>query len=500
MNIIKRYNTECIDHAIGLLQKEFKSLRRMGPKSLGFAINTGDKDAHFKIAWDRLNVVRSSSGFKKGDHYLPFDILVEFGFKGNIGHAITFLVGFFNKDVPFIRVNDNYYKVVPAGNGDSEELIHLLKSTIKDDYGADIFPMIAKYDKFCMEPNNIDWVRALGNKYNKYTNIGHVSKEFDVNGDLSEINWSLNLLHHLFQDKFALGLEYMQVLYLLPKQAMPIVVFGSKERETGKSTFNNWMRYIYGGNSASTDVKSMKSSFNSHIAEKLVISIEETISDSLDLVNDLKNLSTAKFLTVNEKFVKEYDVDFYGKFIVYTNEPDKFLVIDKEETRFWVNLVPSLGEKKDDRIYEYLQDEIPYFLHYLKSLPMGVSRGRMWFSPAEIETEQLRAAKKESVNALEYEINDHLDNFCSNHPKIQEICFTSGDLNQKFYGLHSKHSLKRIGGILRSIGYVPKDKPTNYYPFDSVEVRCGKYFTYENPYFTGSAVDIEVDDDDFFAL
>jgi len=373
-------------------------------------------------------------------------------------------------------------------------LIRFQKTTIKDDYGADIFPMIPKYDKFCIEPNNINYPTSVNGRYNKYCNIGHKPLEFDVNGDLKEIEWSLKLLRHLFQEKYDIGLEYMQVLYINPKQALPIVVFGSKERETGKSTFSNWLRFIYGGNYATTDVKSMKSSFNSAIAEKLIVCIEETISDSLDLVNDLKNLSTAKHLTVNEKYVSPYDVDFYGKFAILTNEPDKFLIIDKEETRFWVNMVPSLGDKKDDRIYDYLKAEIPYFLYYLQSLPMGESRGRMWFSPKEIETEQLLSAKNESVNALEYEIKDQLDNFCSNNQRIQEICFTAGDLNLKFYGLHSKHSLKRISSILRNIGYEPKDKPTTYLPFDFMEGKCGKFFSMENPYFNGAGSDSDDDE------
>ena len=156
----------------------------------------------------------------------------------------------------------------------------------------------------------------------------------------------------------------------------------------------------------------MKGEFNAHISEKLVIIIEETVSESHHLVNRIKMISTAKKMLVNKKNITQYSVDFYGKIIVFTNKPDKFLQIDEEEIRFWVRPIPTITNSNHN-IEADLLKEIPYFLYYLSQRPdIDFSKSRMVFTPEELGTDALKIVMKESKSALEKDIEEYLDDYC----------------------------------------------------------------------------------------
>ena len=489
MDVISRYNKDGLEHAIGLMQKEFKSLKRLDSKNFYFSINEGDeKLAHFKVAWGRLNVVRASPGFVVGDSLDAFEILCKYRFSSNGRHAYDFLLLFYGiKDIPYVRIGDDYFEK------DGDELLERNKATIRDDHGSDIFPRIPKFTRFCMRPDNINYSPVHGGYYNMYNKIPWVASgiELGLKALEDKIPWSLNLLRHLFQGHYEKGLEYMQVLYRIPTQPMPILVFASKDRETGKSTFGRWLQYIYQKNIVVTDVTSMKSQFNSIIAEKLVIVIEETESDSKDLVNKLKKLSTDRTLTVNKKHVSEFQVDFFGKFIIMTNEPDRFLSVDKEETRFFINTVPKI-EKKDDNIYDYLMGEIPMFLGYLSLLPLGKKRGRMWFAPDEIETEQLLATKTESATALEKDILMYLDAICEEHPGDEFVRFTHLSFYERFFGKKTSVTPSRVARTLKDMGIVNNSN----HKWNGVwegSSGLGRHIRYANKYFLSELGEISQD-------
>ena len=47
---------------------------------------------------------------------------------------------------------------------------------------------------------------------------------------------------HIFGDQYELGLDYLQILYTMPQQKLPILLLVSEERNTGKSTILNFLR------------------------------------------------------------------------------------------------------------------------------------------------------------------------------------------------------------------------------------------------------------------
>ncbi len=66
-----------------------------------------------------------------------------------------------------------------------------------------------------------------------------------VEGDFPDIE---SILQHVFGEQYQLGLDYMQLLYTQPTQKLPILLLVSSERNTGKTTFLNFLKHIFQDN------------------------------------------------------------------------------------------------------------------------------------------------------------------------------------------------------------------------------------------------------------
>ena len=119
--------------------------------------------------------------------------------------------------------------------------------TIRQDYGRDNIPPIAKYNGFCTVPSHTSYQKEIAGFYNLYEPIDHVPAE----GDFSDIE---KLLHHIFEEQYELGLDYMQLLYMQPTQKLPILLLVSEERNTGKTTFLNFLKAIFQQYSVNSNV------------------------------------------------------------------------------------------------------------------------------------------------------------------------------------------------------------------------------------------------------
>lgn len=58
----------------------------------------------------------------------------------------------------------------------------------------------------------------------------------------------MDFMRHIFGEQLSVGLDYLQLLYTKPLQRLPILLFVSKERNTGKTTFLNLLKAIFGAN------------------------------------------------------------------------------------------------------------------------------------------------------------------------------------------------------------------------------------------------------------
>ena len=304
------------------------------------------------------------------------------------------------KQTPYIRLGTSYYKEVKAptiAGHFNDILVHWNMETIKQDHGKDHLSKIPKYDGFTCIPSHIDFQQEYLGFYNIYAPLGKSPKEGDV-------SLSLEFVQHIFGDHFELGLDYLQLLYLKPIQVLPILCLVSKERSTGKSTFLKWLKEIFDNNLTYLTNDSFSSQFNADWTNKLLICIDEVLFNKEELTERIKYLSTTNINKLEAKGKDKREVEFFGKFILCSNNEDNFIKIDTNETRFWVLKIPSL-KKEETKFLEYMESEIPAFLYYLQLRELtSPHKTRMWFSPAQLKTKALENLMQNNRNRVEKEL------------------------------------------------------------------------------------------------
>ena len=85
-------------------------------------------------------------------------------------------------DELYIRVGTIIYKVVqqPLADGTmTTRRIQWSFGTIRQDYGRDNIPPIAKYNGFCTVPSHTNYQKEIAGFYNLYEPVGHIPAEGD---------------------------------------------------------------------------------------------------------------------------------------------------------------------------------------------------------------------------------------------------------------------------------------------------------------------------------
>ena len=305
-------------------------------------------------------------------------------------------------ELPYIRVGTTYYKKVkiPLISGDKiEKLIFWSSECIRQDLGKDVLASIPKYDGFCHMPSHTNYQEVIGNFLNKYEPIPEQPKP----GSCLK---TIEFLKHIFEEQVDLGLDYLTLMYKQPIQLLPVLCLVSKERETGKTTFLNWLKAIYQNNMTYNKNEDFRSQFNSDWASKLIIAVDEVLLDKVEDSERIKNLSTARTFKTEAKGKDRIETEFFGKFILCSNNEDSFIQIEPTETRYWVRKVNRIT-KVNIHLLEELEAEIPAFLHFLNTREMSTSnQSRMWFTSKQIRTEALQRVIRRSRNWLEVEMSE----------------------------------------------------------------------------------------------
>ena len=299
---------------------------------------------------------------------------------------------------PFVRVGTTLYKIVnqPRLNGGYvKKRIVWNNETLRQDYGKDYLANVPKYDGFCTVPDHVNYRQVIDNFLNLYEPIGHQPKE----GDFSHIQ---ALLHHIFGEQYELGVDYLQLLYLHPIQKLPILLLVSEERNTGKSTFLNFLKAMFRNNVTFNTNEDFRSQFNSDWAGKLIIVVDEVLLNRREDSERLKNLSTTLSYKVEAKGKDRDEIAFFAKFVLCSNNERLPVIIDPGETRYWVRKIHHL-ENDDTHFLQKLIEEIPAFLYFLQHRTLTTQNvSRMWFSPKQTETAAL--LKIIRCNKSKYEV------------------------------------------------------------------------------------------------
>lgn len=407
-----------------------------------------------------------------------FMVLAAIQFENNMEHALSYVeYHLLKKPLTYVRVGDTYmslYKTKNRYGADTQMIKPFAKAEIVQDNSKDILPLVPKFYDFTIEPNNLNYSQVVDSCFNQYSAFPHKPS------DLDDISWeqfpaTVFMLNHIFgSEAIELGLRYMQCLYLHPKQSLPILSLVSTERGTGKTTFLNWISMLFGNNSVLISPSDLASQFNSIYATKNIILIDETTIDKQNTIERLKSLVTAKEITVNQKFMSNYALPFFGKVILCTNKEDDFLKVDEEEIRFWIRKVPVIKNLNTNVEHELFK-EIPFFLKFLIEMPaIDFSKSRMVFTPEEIQTKQLAVLKEESKSGLRKEIEYLLSDFFVNNPSKDIIEATPKDIKTEWFANNNLITNHYISKILRTEMKVEGPIMKRYVPFNQEDAMLEK--------------------------
>ena len=307
-----------------------------------------------------------------------------------------------NNKEKFIRVGTTLYKLVnqPRLNGGYvKKRIVWNNETLRQDYGKDYLATVPKYDGFCTVPEHVDYNPVIGKFLNLYEPIDHQP----MKGDFSHIQ---SLVRHIFGEQYELGMDYLQLLYLHPIQKLPILLLVSEERNTGKSTFLNFLKALFQNNVTFNTNEDFRSQFNSDWAGKLLIVVDEVLLNRREDSERLKNLSTTLSYKVEAKGKDRDEIGFFAKFVLCSNNEYLPVIIDAGETRYWVRKIDRL-QSDDTDFLQKLKTEIPAFLYHLQHLQLSTEKkSRMWFAPSLLHTEALQKIIRSNRNRLEIEMGE----------------------------------------------------------------------------------------------
>ena len=302
----------------------------------------------------------------------------------------------------FIRVGTTLYKIVnqPRINGGFvKKRIVWNNETLRQDYGKDFIATVPKYDGFCTVPNHVNYQPVVDKFLNLYEPIGHQPKE----GEFPHIE---SLIHHIFGEQYELGIDYLQLLYLQPVQKLPILLMVSEERNTGKSTFLNFLKAVFQNNVTFNTNEDFRSQFNADWAGKLLIVVDEVLLNRREDSERLKNLSTTLSYKVEAKGKDRDEISFFAKFVLCSNNELLPVIIDVGETRYWVRKINRL-DSDDTDFLQKLKAEIPAFLYFLQHRTLSTQKeSRMWFAPKLTFTPALQRIIRSNRNKIELEMSE----------------------------------------------------------------------------------------------
>lgn len=392
----------------------------------------------------------------------------------------------------YIRVGTTYYKIVNEPdlynkNKTRKKLIKWDRASIIEDHGKDMLKSIKKYNGFINFPSHTDYQKNINGFYNEYHELeGEIEK-----GDL---HYTKQLLKHIFGDQYIIGLDYLTILWRYPSQFLPILCLVSQERNTGKTTFLNWLGAIFEANFSIIKKRDLLNKFNDSWINSLIIAIDEVKFDSRYETDHIKEMSTAKYQQREQKGKDKFQAPFFGKIVLASNNINDFIIIDKEEIRFWVRDIKSIENYIDD-FEEKLKAEIPAFKYFLNNREiLSPKTSRMWFKPEVLKTTALQRVVTNSYGLDEKDLIEMIDNLFE-LSKSETIKLTLGDIHNNFTRekvFVRKSEIKSI--IQDKWKLLPSENATTYKYYNviysyqnnteyyNVENRKGRVYTFEKAF------------------
>jgi hypothetical protein len=384
----------------------------------------------------------------------------------------------------YIRVGTKYYKL------ESDRLVLWNADTLKVDFGKDIlirFPETHKYSSFCNVVDYQNPVKRIGKDFNLFE-PNHITP---VKGDWSTIYKLLcKVFRDVGDDQLKEGIEWIRKAYIDPSHVLHCLVIASG-RETGKDTFVNFLRLVFGRSNTWFDtLDKFDGNFNAAYCSKVIIAINEVTNPKYynkQLIERIKTYVTQKTVNREEKFGTPTDVDYYGKMVMLTNNSNDFLDIDDDENRFWIRSMPYLdktGPDFDPDFEAKVEAEIPHFLYFMlnEAKPLYTKKqSRFWLPESVTKNKNLETVQENSKSTLYFEIKNIFDEVFSQNKKLRdqgEVYFTSAALMRSLPDrVQQRTGLKQLRMCLQKEFVLVESKQMKPDCFDDMTKKNTKMFT-----------------------
>jgi len=99
--------------------------------------------------------------------------------------------------------------------------------------------------------------------------------------------------------------------------------------------------------------------------------VDEVLLNRREDSERIKNLSTARSYKTEAKGRDRREVEFFGKFVLCSNNERNPVLIEAAETRYWVRCVSPLPYD-DQHLLVKMQAEIPGLLFYLTTYALVI--------------------------------------------------------------------------------------------------------------------------------
>lgn len=223
-----------------------------------------------------------------------------------------------------------------------------------------------------------------------------------VEGDnqLDRIMWHLlHIICNGSEEEFRYLLAWMAHIIQRPEEKSGVcLVLKSEARGTGKSTVSVMMERLLGQHSMRVqDGKHLLGAFNSHLANKLFVTIEEAFwSGSAKDAGKLRTLISESTVTIEAKGKDAIEVDSFHRFMMCTNN-DWAVPQTQDERRFFILEVSE--EKKQD---------LEYFSELFKIINSDEAMGQLLHFLKNYDIEPYNLHKAPKTAATEQQILESL--------------------------------------------------------------------------------------------
>lgn len=376
---------------------------------------------------------------------------VEFFFRGDMYHyseadnKLKLLQPEWAKHIYFI--GDEFFEeiAVPSAHETilTKTLIHRKKETLSARYGRDFLKHLKYYHAFVNIPSHTKYERIVerDNKqyFNQYYPFPHIRQEGSYDNIMMFIKhiFGCNIITHPKTGKkipnYELGLDYLQQLLINPTQQLPIIVLYSAENQTGKSTFGELLYQMFGDNTTFIGNKDLQSDFNEIFAGRLLAVCEETQIERRADAERIKNMSTANRMTINPKGQKQYTIDFFTKFVFFSNHR-RMVYVTRHDDRYWILQVPPVAkDKRDPGLKERMWAEIPAFINFLhKREAATANEARMYFLPDLLRTQIFMDTVRVNEPAAATDLRIRIADMFMDDPDLREIEMPLGNIIEEF--------------------------------------------------------------------